>query len=374
MYEECVDGRDEGGHCWFSSSACQGKLVSGSKCFFPVFDNDGVSTRVDRVDQLAARCQVKGGELAIIQTRQQLDDVTRILRSGKVKTVCKRFSTGSKYGDIVPENNMYSQMWLGRERWVVYALQTLNTRRDNRIGTGQRFCRMAVLSNTDVFYESCQRRLQSCGALCESRVKSPQRQVIWRSTDPATAGGVNGSLLQVSRVKHLAGRSVAVDLILAVCPKRHFTHAFLACDTHADCAQDSFILSCTLHHNNYLLQENASDTTMKLRQTDVDRAHGQPYNSPNDNTQAVSVKMFAFERGFQTVHYSLVCDFKEDCPDSSDEAFCQHAPCKQFTCDSGQCVSFTAVCDLLMDCLDNSDEVRCGVDVSRLHTLVKYVN
>jgi hypothetical protein len=65
MYEECVDGRDEGGHCWFNSQACQGKFASGSKCFFPVFDNDGVSTRVDRVDQ----CQEKGGELAIIQTR-----------------------------------------------------------------------------------------------------------------------------------------------------------------------------------------------------------------------------------------------------------------------------------------------------------------
>jgi hypothetical protein len=367
MYEECVDGRDEGGHCWFSSPACEGKLASGSKCFFPVFDNDGVSTRVGHVDRLAAQCQEKGGELAIIQTRKQLEDVARIVKSGKIRTVCENFLTGSKYGGIVPKSNMYSQMWLGRERWVLYAVETFH-RLGSLLGTGDRFCLLVISFYKETFFYTCEHAFRSCSALCESDVKS-RHEVVWRSKG-ATASVSNGSLLQVSRVQDLALRSLAIDLTLAVCPKPHLTHAFLACDTHADCGQDSFVHNCTLRHHFNRNRHQSGDVTNELEQTDLDRAHEQPYSTRHDSTQAVSVKMFACERGFQTVHYSLVCDFKEDCDDSSDEAFCQHAPCKQFTCDSGQCVSFTAVCNLLTDCLDNSDEVRCGSeDDSQLDTI-----
>ena len=44
--------------------------------------------------------------------------------------------------------------------------------------------------------------------------------------------------------------------------------------------------------------------------------------------------------------YTVVCDYREDCVDGSDEDFCQHVPCpagKQFYCDNGQVGLFRIV-------------------------------
>jgi hypothetical protein len=74
----------------------------------------------------------------------------------------------------------------------------------------------------------------------------------------------------------------------------------------------------------------------------------------------VQVLTFACDTGFTTLHYTLVCDYVPDCEDRSDESFCVHAPCNQFTCNSGQCVSFSKACDRMVNCLDGLDEEDCS--------------
>jgi hypothetical protein len=77
----------------------------------------------------------------------------------------------------------------------------------------------------------------------------------------------------------------------------------------------------------------------------------------NGTRSGVTVAQFACEDDSATVHYSLLCDFRRDCADGSDETFCAHgARCSGFTCRNGQCLSRARDCDSVPDCWDGSDE------------------
>ncbi|XP_070177839.1 G-protein coupled receptor GRL101-like [Littorina saxatilis] len=80
---------------------------------------------------------------------------------------------------------------------------------------------------------------------------------------------------------------------------------------------------------------------------------------------------------FQTVqgrvclfHSPGLCDFREDCDDASDEAWCVHSEqCAGFTCRNGQCVAETAHCDVRRDCWDGSDEVCDPIQLLEMTTV-----
>ncbi|XP_070196452.1 relaxin receptor 2-like [Littorina saxatilis] len=72
-----------------------------------------------------------------------------------------------------------------------------------------------------------------------------------------------------------------------------------------------------------------------------------------------SVGMFLCDDGVTRIPFSLVCDFRSDCEDDSDELFCKHPVCDGFQCANGQCVEYLMRCDLLSDCVDGSDEDGC---------------
>ncbi|CAD5126802.1 DgyrCDS14840 [Dimorphilus gyrociliatus] len=65
------------------------------------------------------------------------------------------------------------------------------------------------------------------------------------------------------------------------------------------------------------------------------------------------------------ISYTLVCDFNHDCPDKTDESFCNRGnKCQDLTeriCHNGQCVSTARVCDNERNCFDHSDEI-CNED------------
>jgi hypothetical protein len=85
------------------------------------------------------------------------------------------------------------------------------------------------------------------------------------------------------------------------------------------------------------------------------------YNTTSYATRFSSpglVLQFACADGITYIPYTLVCDFRPDCKDHSDEVFCKHPPCiNAFTCLSGQCVSYVNRGNLISDCFDDSDEI-----------------
>ncbi|KAK7090136.1 hypothetical protein V1264_009977 [Littorina saxatilis] len=71
------------------------------------------------------------------------------------------------------------------------------------------------------------------------------------------------------------------------------------------------------------------------------------------------VELYQCEKVDQQVPYSLVCDHRHDCQDSSDENFCVFPACSltEFECDNKQCVDRKSECDYKPDCVDHTDEL-----------------
>jgi hypothetical protein len=112
------------------------------------------------------------------------------------------------------------------------------------------------------------------------------------------------------------------NLHFTVCPSKHLTRDFLSCDPGSRCVDNVYRDTCWV-------------------------AGKKP------------VPKFACTRRPVTIPYTLVCDFRDDCPDGSDEAFCVHPPCSpgQATCHSGQCIAVDKLCDVIQDCVDGSDRL-----------------
>ncbi|KAL8580883.1 hypothetical protein ACOMHN_039583 [Nucella lapillus] len=69
--------------------------------------------------------------------------------------------------------------------------------------------------------------------------------------------------------------------------------------------------------------------------------------------------MFTCEGDVTTVSQSLVCDFRPDCPDGTDESFCEYPSCTDLRCPNGQCITSIYRCNEYSDCLDHADESSC---------------
>ncbi|KAL8582328.1 hypothetical protein ACOMHN_037085 [Nucella lapillus] len=115
---------------------------------------------------------------------------------------------------------------------------------------------------------------------------------------------------------------------MTTCRHGHTTHTFLACDISTNCS-----------------------------------AMSQDEVLPCSNGFSPPVPFFTCRNQMGRVPYTLVCDFRSDCCDGSDEDFCQLPTCgsrREFECSDGkQCVHRDRVCDKRSDCVDGSDEMKC---------------
>ncbi|KAL8613524.1 hypothetical protein ACOMHN_007567 [Nucella lapillus] len=104
--------------------------------------------------------------------------------------------------------------------------------------------------------------------------------------------------------------------VLFFCPSNHTIHVFLLCDPESHCRiQQIPTRFCTFFN-----------TTNQQSARMVNSA----------GVTSLSYPMFPCEEGTATVQHSMVCDFRQDCPDNSDESFCEHPSRTGFLCSNGK--------------------------------------
>ena len=105
---------------------------------------------------------------------------------------------------------------------------------------------------------------------------------------------------------------------LVMCLARHMVYAFLACDAQSSCGVNQSPGRCQV-------------VTMDSRMKHTDNRHSRTLQGESRDTESkpegntlMSVYMFQCHEYGGTIPYTLVCDFREDCVDRSDETFCRH--------------------------------------------------
>ena len=305
MQVDCEDGRDEAGHCPFSSPACGGWIPARRKCY-QLFQNShaGMWTSIHI-------CQALGFQLASIKTKEERRGALRLARRRGLKP-CFGLTCGLK-----AKRSLYGSVLVWSDNTAIYNTNHLTLR--NYICDGSVVYRLVPPRN---IYRS---GIQCEAVMCEK--SSDQGSVFTSKPVDFPVGPKSQFPVQ------------QINQTLVVCPEGHATHAFLSCDPKSRCGQ-------TRCH--FVQGTNAISDVISATHHSVD-----------------TVAMYSCSSIDTELSYSLLCDFRQDCADNSDESFCHHPACTQFTCTSGQCVAMDKRCDIQMDCLDDSDEKNCPVEQGR---------
>ena len=303
MQVNCEDGQDESGHCPYSSPACGGWVRAHHKCY-QLFHFDSVSTF-----PRTYICRALGYEMASIKTERELHGAMTLLR-GRGGEACLGLTCGQ-----ISKRSLYGWVYLWSDNTAVY-----NT---NHIKVGRSNCdrvrgyMIYFIKTMHIFpaFHKCK------AVMCEKNAEQE---------DAVVSKTVQFSLVSKPRISFQQFKHG-----LVICAEGHVTHAFLSCDLKSRCGQSK----CNFYKETRLVVEVISATHHSVD----------------------TVAMYSCSSVDTELSYSLLCDFRQDCADNSDESFCHHPACTQFTCTSGQCVAMDKRCDLQMDCLDDSDEKDCPV-------------
>ena len=145
-----------------------------------------------------------------------------------------------------------------------------------------------------------------------------------------------------------------LNLSLVQCPEGHVTRDFLSCEPQSKCGVEHPVSICPLRSDENRMSIDFAKHLAAVHNLDF-------------QVIAKDVPMFACDEGKISIAYSLVCDFKAECNDLSDEHFCQHVACLQSKCKNGQCLLHKNQCDRIRHCFDHSDEV-CQFVCYNIHT------
>ena len=317
---ECEDGRDEAGHCPFSSPACHGWVASGRKCFRFVSETDRLKKDLSLLMEAARFCSSVNATLGKPQNHYDVHHVFKVFSTALVlqkKNIVLNLFLG---GISVP--SIYRRSLVSEDKTVIYhSLKKISVHY-----TGEKLC--------FTFHNLVKRNWRLEHIPCSFND-------FMRSNLPSTCE------FMLDKVSHVYSRTQLTQLPnisfevtnrthhLTRCANGQATHAFLSCGPHNTCIQKP-LSSCTFSE----LFRNTNSAGW----TDV---------------PVTAVPEFSCDASDTKLSYTLVCDFRPDCDDDSDESFCQHPSCDAFTCTSGQCVSYGARCNMVSDCTDDTDEIKC---------------
>ena len=339
LEKECQAGEDEGGHCPFSSEACRGHVnVADKKCYVLYVSKKPLSWLGNQ-----AVCREKGGDMAIVRLKEEMDALLEMLRAAVQSFYV---NVGLIVSDGVPNIYRHTPMWI--DNTVAYTTPYITS-----WPYSSNLVHQVTLNVHSLSLEVQNILNDRTGPyLCEHAIQN-------QSSDPRPVATVTDKVT-FNYSKNTTDEKTLQGLLppLMVCPAGHRTHDFLKCDREAYCLQKQYkLLKCPVS-----IKSRNTMHTMDNRQKQ--RSH------------VFTVAMFQCDRVAQTVPYTLVCNGLPDCLDRSDETFCRHLPCLYYEhrCDNGQCVDVrlrsNIRCDRVTDCYDGSDEAVCPVDNSRGYSTV----
>ena len=308
---ECDKNQDEGEHCPYSNSKCKGFVSSGVKCYEYVLLSKPVSfLRARKV------CRDERGDLAMVKTLSEWNDLRKLFRFGKrfQKAWIGLYIGASGIRDIY----MFLMKWIDNSVDLNVHVLTKNIvrvpfNRDDELCAVVFYRRKFMIQ-----FEKCKSAHKEKTVLNVICQYEAQKRQTAKAVFPVTSFPFQVSSATIQR--------------FVSCYRGHVTHAILSCDYISQC---QFV-------------------SKHLRECRLPVAGGSDH---------FEMAMFECDDGKMTLHYTLVCDFRRDCEDSSDETFCLHTDCTGFLCLSGQCVEKWNRCNFDIDCLDESDELVCADEI-----------
>ena len=314
---ECEDGRDEAGHCPFSSPACDGWVATQHKCYKRL-----TFKKLIDPTQAIDECLRHGWKAASIKTNRELTDFENLFQG---RSHVQPFIGLLRRVKGVPF--MYRHFYVWADNTVLYSTKYIILKRrshqrspfykylkcDCPVCDCLKYRMVVVAVNNLIKYAICEKSVQREDQFHNQSLTFPETQI-------------------------LSQAFIHRRQALTVCSDGHVTHSFLICDLKSLCGQTvcSFLAGAT----------NGGATNLSEVVSTA-------------QTSASTMTMFPCSKDGIMIPYTLVCDFRHDCLDQGDELFCKHSSCAAFTCDNGQCVASVKRCNGFPDCLDESDENDC---------------
>ena len=318
---ECEDGRDESGPCPVTSPACRRWGPSSLKCFrfisketLQSYDPQDRNV-MPKVDRYCAALNDTLGQPKDVYDLSIVDSVFIKYSSRQ----CFRIVMGLSFGGLdVP--SMYRKSVVTIDQSVLH--YTVNSQRGLVSYKGEKMCLGFLRGQFDADACSDQSAIyKNHCATCEFTLVESEKE--YGEKERITLPNITFAFARQRQN-------------LSRCANGQVTHRFLADKPHYQCEEKN-VSPCT-----------SSSCSMNQR--------GRLYGTEKHLTSFIE---FTCDDDVTRLSYTLLCDFRHDCQDESDESFCQHPPCGAFQCDNGQCVSYTKRCDMVSHCLDDSDEMSC---------------
>ena len=278
LERECQGGEDEGGHCPFSSPLCDGWVDAQGKCYFLVVGEDHVTWQ-----SAHAKCRKRGGDLAMMKTPREWTALWKLYDYGR-RWKCAYIGLRLNSSTLL---RMYRNTWSWADGIQAFDVNVTTdfrkTNWDNRD--------LEVIISTKRIPVWVMSEKKHCSRfIC---------QINYNSSRPKVDDG-HIPILKANLSVHKG-----IELGLTLCPGGHLVHSFLQCYTGSHCGVDGVTKYC------HVLTD---DSWWSIRSSSVGSLH----------VYSVTTTIFECDSERSTVPYTLVCDFRPDCSDHSDETFCIH--------------------------------------------------